>query len=306
MRSDPFSTSIQPSRARVFNRIELVGLAALPLLGLAMVEMRAAEAGVAARIRWAAEADLVPRPRMRVEARARLAADERERARHVERRPDASVELPVGEAVHELVLLSIPEQCERRGAELLRLLVEPARDALPRFAVVGHVEIAVAVELSLVELLVDEREHRDLRLLSDLSQQVVDERLERRRLSIIEEADRRHVANAVEHDLARHLVPMVGLLVHVVVGIATDHSRCDAPPLLRQVRRLELPAHFSLRTSAATMPNAPTIVSDPGARSGGPMTRLYVGSEKPPGFLRTPCTCVTIPITPSSAYSAPK
>ena len=52
------------------------------------------------------------------------------------------------------------------------------------------------------------------------------------------------------------------------------------------------------------MPNAPTRHSDPGAKSGGPIVRLYCSSVSPPGRFRTPWTCVTIPTRPSRKYSA--
>src|SRR5438034_8081211 len=48
----------------------------LPLPVLALGEMGRAERGVAARIRGAAEPDLVPRPRMRVERLSHIAHDD--------------------------------------------------------------------------------------------------------------------------------------------------------------------------------------------------------------------------------------
>ena len=50
----------------------------------------------------------------------------------------------------------------------------------------------------------------------------------------VEEADRRHFIDARHHDLAGHLVPVVALLEHVVVGIAAAHLRREAAALARQ------------------------------------------------------------------------
>ena len=49
--------------------------------------------------------------------------------------------------------------------------------------------------------------------------------------------------------------------------------------------------------AAAASPRPPTSASEPGASSGGPITRLKSGSSKPPGLRATPRTCVTTPIS---------
>ena len=47
-------------------------------------------------------------------------------------------------------------------------------------------------------------------------------------------------------------------------------------------------------TIAAAIPSAPTRQSEPGRQQRRPHDEVVVGSRKPPGRLRTPCTCVTI------------
>ena len=105
------------------------------------------------------------------------------------------------------------------------------------------------------------------------------------RLAPVEEDDRRHVLDAVEDDAAASARPSGGLLEDVVVGVAADHLRRRAALLPRQVVRVGVSRRSSTvrsrsrpqrsrLTIAASKPSAPTRQSDPGARSGGPMTRL--------------------------------
>src|SRR5438552_133046 len=83
--------SIDPPRLRVAHRIHCKRLDRLPLLAIA--EVIGAERGVAARIRRAAEADLVPRPRMRVERLADVLRRHLERTLDVQLVPRAAAEV---------------------------------------------------------------------------------------------------------------------------------------------------------------------------------------------------------------------
>src|SRR6185437_168059 len=106
-----------------------------------------------------------------------------------------------------------------------------------------------------------------------------------------EESDLGHVVDAAEHHLAGHRIPVPGLLEDVVIRIAAVHLRGAAAALARQVigvARLtavavigemvgaaEVESHRQ-RSRCAIAPSsaiAPTRMSDPGASSGGPMTR---------------------------------
>src|SRR5262245_60471098 len=277
--------------------------------------MRASEPGVSARVGGAAEADLVPGPRVSVEGLERIAHDDAPGAGDVEPVPRAAVEPRLRERVADLELVLETEVGERGRAPPPRLLVEALRHELPGLAVGRHVEVLVAVERSLVELLVDVIQDRDPGL-GVLREHDVREGPERDRLLGREEADRRHVVDAVEDDPPRDLVPVRRLLEHVVVWVPAVHLWRRPAPLARQVGRIgvrllapalgpaevSVAAHyFSRPTRPARTPRPPTRQSEPGARSGGPITRLYVGSAKPPGRLRTPWTWVTMPTRPSSA-----
>src|SRR6185312_17463982 len=71
----------------------------LALPGLARPD---AQAGIAARVGGAAEADLVPGPWVRVERRQGIAGDDAPGAGDVELGPDAGLELAGRERVHDL------------------------------------------------------------------------------------------------------------------------------------------------------------------------------------------------------------
>ena len=251
-----------------------------------------AERGVAARVGRPAKPDFVPSPRVLVEGLERAAHHHAPRARHVQLVPGPTLELPGGEALAEVVAIVEGRLAERRMAELHRGLVEPAGHDPPDVAVVGHVLVLEPVELALVELLVDQRQHGDARV-AVLRRDRVAERGERRHLVLVEEPDRRRLEPG-EHDLARLRVPVVGLRQHVVVGVAAAHLRRHAAALARQalgVRRhaaLALlrqmagaevplrhrPGYLSRFISGATSPRPPTSASDPGASGGGPMIML--------------------------------
>src|SRR5690242_4649881 len=115
-----------------------------------------------------------------------------------------------------------------------RRLVESTRDAPPCLAVVGHVEVLVAVELALVELLVDVGHDGDP-WVGVLREEEIREHGERLELGLGEEPDLRHLVDAPEDHLSRHLVPVVLLLEDVVVGIAPVHLGRNAASLPRQV-----------------------------------------------------------------------
>ena len=152
------------------------------------------------------------------------------------------------------------------------------------------------------ELRVHAGEHRDARL-RVLREHDVAERLERGRSRHRRRSGSGgHLLDALEHDLARDLVPVLGLLEHVVVRVAAVHLRRDAACAAAAARRVAGASSRDVRqvggaarkslghrqrsrpTNGASRPNAAHQRSDPGASSGGPITRLYVGSENPPGF----------------------
>ena len=85
-------------------------------------------------------------------------------------------------------------------------LVQAARDEPPGLAIVGHVVIPVAVEATVGELLVDEREHGNPGL-GVLGEHVVAERGQCRRLGLGEEPPRGHVVDPVEDDAPGEVVP---------------------------------------------------------------------------------------------------
>src|SRR5581483_4185728 len=136
-------------------------LFAFPLLALRLVEMRAAEARVAARIGRPAEPDLVPGPRVRVEGLDDVAHHDRPGAADAERVPGAAVELGFREVAADRLPQLRVGVGERVGAATLGLLVEPARDAAPELAVRRQVVVLIAVEPARVELVVDGGENRD-------------------------------------------------------------------------------------------------------------------------------------------------
>src|SRR5205085_5210721 len=107
-----------------------------------------------------------------------------------------------------------------------------------------------------------------------------------------------HALYPLEHHLARDIVPVVGLVEHVEVRVAAVHLRGDTvalarellgvgrPFVLAQVREMlgaaKVPACRHQRSrfrTAAAIPIPPTSASEPGARSGGPMTMLTSGSR---------------------------
>ena len=114
-----------------------------------------------------------------------------------------------------------------------------------------------------------------------------------RRLALGEEAHRWHILHPVQHHLPGDCIPVVGLLEHVVVGVAAVHLRGPAAALAgklvgvgrgasrrggwaddRRGAKSRRHAQRSRSTMPARMAIAPTSISDPGASRGGPMTRL--------------------------------
>src|SRR5205823_4883349 len=77
-----------------------------------LAEPGTAERRVAARVCRAAETDLVPRPRVRVEGREHGAHDDAPGALHVQPFPRRAAELAVGEVLDDVLL-----QVERRRGE---------------------------------------------------------------------------------------------------------------------------------------------------------------------------------------------
>src|SRR4051812_4060248 len=225
--------SIEPLLLHLGNGIARECLRTLPRLALA--ELGIAERRVATGIGGTAEADLVPRPGMRVERLADVAHDGRERSRDIEARPHAAGELRLRKTVAHRVAMVLTELVEGLEAERTRLVVQSPRDAPPRLLIRRHVEELVAVAAVLVELLVDEREHRGAGV-GVLGKERVAERLQRPALALAGEAGRGDVVHTSEHDASRHGVPVIRLLEDVVVGIAAVQLRRHALPLPRQLR----------------------------------------------------------------------
>ena len=169
-----------PRRSTSSDRIEPERLARLAGVG---ARRALGQAHVAARVGGAAEADLVPRPRVRVErrrgrrasrpsTRSRRAAGPTRRPRARRRRRRATIC-----ALHRLV-----GEREALGAARRRGLVEALGDEPPGLAVVGHVDVLEAVEPPVVQLGVDEAHDRDPRL-GVLGEHDVAERAQARELA---------------------------------------------------------------------------------------------------------------------------
>jgi hypothetical protein len=170
---------------------------------------------------------------MGVERLADVLRRDLECAQHVQAIPRAAAERSLREGLYDLLLHGHGRVRERLCAPLrLRGVIEPVRDDPPRVAVVGHVVVLVAVEPPFEQLLVDESEDGDARL-AVLVRDDVAERLQRVRLVGPEEADAGRLLDTPQHDLPRRLVPVVGLLEHIPVGIATVELRRRAPTLAR-------------------------------------------------------------------------
>src|SRR5581483_3149795 len=153
------SCALHPTLVRVRNGVSLERGRALPVFPLAD-----AEAGIAARIGRAAEADLVPRPGVGVEGRERLAHDHRPGPRAWELVPDLPMELAVGERLDHVVLDLVGGADEIRGPVLAGGRVQSDGNTPEGHAVVRHVRVAVALAFAGEELGVDEFEDGDPRL----------------------------------------------------------------------------------------------------------------------------------------------
>src|SRR6185312_735593 len=121
--------SLEPLPLDVLHGVGMDGLLALP--GLARAD---AEAGVAARVGGAAEADLVPRPGVRIEHGQGIAGDDAPGAGDVELVPDAALELGRRERVDDPPAGVGVDLGEHPGAAAGGL-VQAARDELPGLAV---------------------------------------------------------------------------------------------------------------------------------------------------------------------------
>src|SRR5690349_22028166 len=88
----------------VTHRVAIEHLDPLPALTFGALQVRAAEPAVAARIRWAPEADLVPCPRVRVEARQGHAHDQAERVLDVQLSPGATLQPAVSQPLDNVLL----------------------------------------------------------------------------------------------------------------------------------------------------------------------------------------------------------
>src|SRR5215213_9938931 len=135
----PFMSRAPPGD--VLDGVERERLLALPCL-----RQTGAEAAVAARVRRAAEANLVPCPRVRVERAERVAQQHRPGALDVELLPGAAVELASFEGVADRPSGRLAGRREGRGATGPRCLVEAAGREPPGVAVVRHVRVSVALE----------------------------------------------------------------------------------------------------------------------------------------------------------------
>src|SRR5580704_14340019 len=117
----------------VLDRITLEGLGAFPALALP-----GADPGVAAWIRRAAEADLVPRPGMGVERAQHRAGHDLPDVRRFQGVPHLAVQGSLGERVDDSLADVLGRVDEVRGAVLARSGVEPDGHPPPGLAVVGQ------------------------------------------------------------------------------------------------------------------------------------------------------------------------
>src|SRR3954452_11281650 len=104
---------------------------------------------MAARIGRAAEADLVPRPRVAVERGEDVAVDDLPGEGLVHRVPRLAAQARLRKAIDELLLL-LQRLAREAGT------VEACCDRAPQLVVVGQDEVAIAVARPLRQLLVDE------------------------------------------------------------------------------------------------------------------------------------------------------
>ena len=114
------------------------------------------------------------------------------------------------------------------------------------------------------EALVDHRENRDFRLRL-LVEDAVEQPVERLCLLRREEPQRTRRLEALEDDVPRDRIPVIGLREHVEAGEPRlPPARCRAGPA----------GHRSRRRIAARTPIAPTAAKLTGAKIGGPITTL--------------------------------
>jgi len=225
---------------------------------------------VAARVRGAAEADLVPRPRVGVERGGRVAGPQ---TPDVVRRPTVELSAPGG-AVEDV----LDHRGRGRRGELgepppvsgAGVGVEVGEGVPPRLAVLGHVLVAPPVGLAGGQAGVDEGHHRDPGL-AVLGQQQIAEQRDGGILGRGEERQVTDGSEAGQDDTRRHVVPAVGLGEHVVPGETTPALRGDCPLAGRTERHQVSP---SRRSTAASRPMPPTRLASSGANTGGPISRL--------------------------------
>ncbi len=157
---------------------------------------------------------------------------------HVQPVEGGGGELPVGEVPDDLLVggrveLGEPGSVAPHGGHL----VQPGQGQLPRVPIVGHVGVLVPVELTGGELAVHQLGHRDPRL-GILGHRQVAEGDERRLFVGGEEGELPRHVHAIGDDLGRGLVPRVGSVEDVEIGVPADHLGGDAPPLARQPGRM--------------------------------------------------------------------
>ena len=249
-----------------------------PLPGLALVQ---ADVLVPARVRRPAEADLVPRPGVRVEGRAGIAGPQ---APHVTRRQPVPVRAVARPVLHGLDQRGLFRAGQRRQAPAVpvgRVGVEEGQCLPPRLPVGGHVGVVPAVRAALGQPLVDHGQHGHPRLVP-LVEQVVEQRAGDRLLGRGEEPQGMRRSEPAQHDARRDVVPRGQLREHVIAVEPTLPARRDPGPA---------PHQRSRRSTAASRPIPPTIVTSSGANSGGPISALYRTSRHPPGRYAIPRTC---------------
>ena len=191
----------------------------LPWLGLAAFEAR-----ISARIGRAAEADLIPRPGMRVVGLDRILQQQSPEAADGHLLPDwlRALRLAVVDGLENNFLLQIEEDREISAdmracaSSLIAISAEPIGLAIGR-----HVLVAIADPAIVVEAFVEALEDGDaavgyaIRLRKDV---IEDGAPEARRLRA-EIADARSVADAIVDEFARGLVPEGLLRERAVAGI---------------------------------------------------------------------------------------
>ena len=199
---------------------------------------------------------------MGIESRTGVAGPQ---APHVPRRQAVPVvAVPVLDALDRQRLLVPGQLDEASPVRGNSIGVQEGQCEPPSLTVGGHVRVVPAVGAALDQPLVDHREHRHLRLVP-LVEQVVEQRGRGRLLGRREEPQRLRRSEPAQHHAGGDLVPGGQLGEDVVAG---------EPALLTGRGAGAAPHQRSRRSTAASSPIPPTMVTSSGANRGGPISAL--------------------------------